>query len=315
MKQIKSKLAILILILLVITGCSCEKEPQSPNNTIETPTTPGNEKNEQPIIFSEPIFEELLKKELKKETIYPKDLEIFTNMIIGGDHFISLSGNGIPEKSIVLLFGTEVEIEGQRYKGYGKMKSLADLASFPNLTQLQVTLQPEMDYQTIPSEVLSKLRSVHISQSKLTEIDFLQGATQLISLSLSINDITDLSPLKDLSELMYVSASGNKVADLSPLSNLKKLKRISFYENQISDLSPLKSLENLEALELYNNQVKDLSPLTNLKSLKVLELINNKVEDVSPLKGFESFESLRLSGNPITNIEELNHIKNLDFQR
>lgn len=323
-----------ILLTLVLAGCAGEAKPTgtgtaagttaaAPVTTAPAATTAGNagtspltavSTQPTPVVFSDPVFEKLVKAELKKDTIYPADLEDFTNLKIGGDHFLLLSGKGVPDRSIVLLFGTDVELDGKRFTGFGTMKSLADLSLFPNLTSLHVTLQPDIDYSTIPAQVKETLRSGFFTQSKLKDIQFLQGAKSLFNLSLSFNEITDLSPLKDSKELLYLSANSNQVSDLSPLSELLKLKSLTFYENRIKDLSPLSGLPNLETLELYSNYVEDLTPLSGIKTLKELELIANKIEDVSPLKGFSSFDSLRLSKNPIKNIEELDHIKNLVFE-
>lgn len=317
-KGISKLLVIASLLLLPSFAASCSSEASGPKATQPTSTeatavNPGANEG-APIKFKDPVFEKLLKAELKKDSITSKDLDTFTRIIIGGDHFISLSGGPVPEKSIALFFGEEVELEGVRYKGFGTMKSLEDLSNFKNLTVLNVTLQPEIDYSTIPAETISKLQRVFLTQSKIKDISFLSGATKMFSLSLSSNEIEDLSPLKSCTELLYIGGNSNKVQDLSPLSGLTKLKSITFYENQIKDLTPLSGLTNLESLELYSNVVEDLTPLAGLSNLKELELINNKVKDVSPLKGFKSFESLRLNGNPIENINELDHIENLEFK-
>ena len=148
-----------------------------------TAAKPSNGTN--PVSFVDPVFEKLLKAELKKESIFPADLEPYTNLKIGGDHFLILAGKDVPEKSIVLLFGTDVELEGKRYTGFGTIKSLADLAHFPNVTTLHVTLQPELDYSTIPAEFKKRLRSAHFTQSKIKDIGFLNGIQAPFNLTLS----------------------------------------------------------------------------------------------------------------------------------
>lgn len=341
MKQIPLRRIIILSLVLsiILTACGTQPLPQAtdeaPKNEIPssqaplepatpTPTDHVSDTGEvttaypvapesSPLSFVDPVFEGLLKAELKKDEIFAEDLSSITNIKIGGDHFLIVAREGEPERSVILLWGTDVELDGQRYTGFGTMKSLADLAYFPNLNTLHVTLQPELDYTTIPQATIQTLRRGFFTQSKLKDIEFLRGATSLFSISLSINEIQDLSPLSDSKNLLYLSGSSNLIEDLSPLASLTSLKSITLYENRIKDLSPLSSLINLETLELYANQVEDLTPLANLQNLKNLELINNNIKDVSPLKGFTSFEELWLSGNPIENIQELSHIENLDF--
>lgn len=296
-RQLKRIQTILVLVLLAAAAAGCSK------------TEVGT-----PIEYSDPVFGELLKTELNKDTITAEDLDKFTRITIGGDHFISLSGGDIPEKSIVLLFGTEVELEGVRYKGYGTMTSLEDLKHFRNLEKLQITLQPDIDYTTLPQEVLSKLRVINLTQSQLKSIDFLKGATSMFSLNLAFQEVQDLSPLAECKELVSLSGRDNPIEDLTPLAGLSKLKRISLYSGQIKDLTPLSGLTALETLELYDNQIEDLTPLSALTNLMELELIDNNVKDVSPLKDLTNLESLRLDGNPVENIDVLSHMENLVLQ-
>lgn len=307
---------LILLMLLLASGCagSSEKPVNSSTNGTTTSETAVGENENNPIVFSDPVFEKLLKAELEKDEIFPGDLDKYTWVGIGGDHFMQVAGGDIKAKSIILFYGTEVELEGVRYKGFGTMKTLDDLKHFKNLNALNVTLQPELDYSTIPDDVLGRLVNIIVTQSKLKDISFVKGAKNLKSINLAFGEVSDLSPLSECKELLYLSGSNNPLQDLGPVAGLTKLRSISLYSSQIKDLTPLAGLISLETLELYNNQVEDISPLAGLKNLKELELIDNKVRDVSPLKDFESFEELRLKGNPIENIELLDHIENLEFE-
>jgi Leucine-rich repeat (LRR) protein len=315
---------VILIVIMFSVGCAGEaaENPGVSTNPSNTVTDGGTKPSEaaagetenKPLSFSDPVFEKLLKAELKKDEILPSDLDKFTWIGIGGDHFMQLAGGDIKAKSIILFFGTEVELEGVRYKGFGTMKTLDDLKHFKNLNAINVTLQPELDFSTIPEDVLGRLVNIIVTQSKLKDISFVKNAKSLKSMNMAFGEVSDLSPLANCKELLYLSGSNNPLNDLSPLADLINLKTISFYSSQIKDLTPLSGLVNLKTLELYNNQVEDISPLAGLKNLKELELIDNKVKDVSPLKDFESFDELRLNGNPIENIELLDHIENLEFE-
>ncbi|MBP1918310.1 leucine-rich repeat domain-containing protein [Youngiibacter multivorans] len=317
-------ISVILIMIMFSVGCAGEAAEKpgvstNPSNAVtdggtKPSDTAAGETENKAISFSDPVFEKLLKAELKKDEILPSDLEKFTWIGIGGDHFMQLAGGDIKAKSIILFFGTEVELEGVRYKGFGTMKTLDDLKHFKNLNAINVTLQPELDFSTIPEDVLGRLVNIIVTQSKLKDISFVKNAKSLKSMNMAFGEVSDLSPLANCKELLYLSGSNNPLNDLSPLADLINLKTISFYSSQIKDLTPLSGLVNLKTLELYNNQVEDISPLAGLKNLKELELIDNKVKDVSPLKDFESFDELRLNGNPIENIELLDHIENLEFE-
>lgn len=324
-----------ILITLVVTlmftlGCSCSTDNNRPvptNPMPEEPATPSdpppsedksesiNTSNENdPIQFEDPVFFELMKKELQKDEITPKDLENYTGFSIAADEFIFLSSKEVPVKSIVHFYDNAFEYEDVRYEGFGTLKSLADLKYFKNLERLSITLQPEIDYSTLPTDIIKDVSQLFIYQSKLQDITFLDAAEKLWIVSLSTNNITSLSPITGKESITLLSIDYNDVEDLTPLTTLINLKSFSAYDNKIVDLSPLRNLKYLDTLKLYQNLIKDISPLKDISTLKNLEMINNQIEDVSPLKDFESFDELRLSGNPITNLDQLSHIENLEYE-
>lgn len=286
-----------------------ETATAKPKDTLEKKDVP----EETAIEFEDPVFFELIKKELGKNEIYPEDLAQYTNVQLVGDEFVFLTGSSGEEKTIIHFYEDEFEYDGVRYKGYGTVKSLADLKYFTSLDKLYITLQPDIDYETIPDEIAEKVRILLIYQSRVTDIGFLDRFDRLILLTLNTNDITDLSPLEGKDRILWLSIDWNDVRDLTPLASMTALRSVSAYSNQISDLTPLAGLSNLGSIEFYNNKIKDISPLRDIKSLTYVELIDNLIEDVSPLAEFEYFDALRLSGNPIVNIELLSHIENLEF--
>lgn len=286
-----------LTFILFSAGCSCSSRTGK----------------KELVVFKDAVFEKLIKEELQKDTVYTDDLSDINGIRILADKFIFLSGSGRPERDITLFGDDAFEYEGQKYTGFGTIKTLEDLKNFPALIALHVFLQPETDYNTIPS--IEKLTRIIISQSKLKDITFLSNAVNIVSLSLSTNNISDISPLGSCTKLNYLSVDFNDVSDITVLSKLTQLKSISFYSNKISDLAPLKDLTSLEDIKLYDNKIKDIGALSGLSNLKKLELINNEIEDVSPLKDFSSFEELRLSGNPIKNLDVLKHIGNLEYKR
>ena len=312
---------LLASMLFLISGCASSNRntetaatnTPSAGETANVEPKEGHSAADEPISFEDPVLFNLLKKELGKDEILPKDLAEYTSIEIAADEFAFLAAGGDSEKSIIHYMEDAFEYDGVRYEGFGTMKSLADLKYFTSLDKIYITLQPEIDYSTIPEEIAEKVRVVLIYQSQLEDISFLEKFENLMVLTLNTNNIKDLSPLEGKDKLIWLSFDWNEVQDLTPISSLTALKSISAYSNKISDLTALSDLPNLEEIEFYNNLIKDIGPLKNITTLKSVELINNQIEDVTPLKEFESFEELRLTGNPIKNIDVLSHIKNLEF--
>ncbi|MCR6492475.1 leucine-rich repeat domain-containing protein [Cellulomonas sp. P24] len=316
-----AKIGMSVLVgAIVMAGCSGPSSSTSggagasPGGATSTAAAQGraaDATDRNPITFADPVFERLLKAELGKDEIAPADLVGYTRVNIAADQFLLLSGNGRSPGSIVHFGEDAFEYDGQRYTGFGTMTTLADLAYFPDLTNLLVTLQPGIDYSTIP--VLDRLTLLNIMQSQLTDIGFASAGTKLNNVSLDTNAITDLGPLASCTSLTRLDINYNQVGDLTPLAGLTKLTSLRAYGNQISDISALARLTALKRIGFYGNQISDITVLASLPNLTEVELINNRVEDVSPLAGFTSFERLALTGNPVRNLEVLGHIENLEF--
>lgn len=84
---------------------------------------------------------------------------------------------------------------------------------------------------------------------QLTDLTPLANLTNLRSLDLSQNRISDLTPLANLTNLTTLNLSANKITDISPLANLTKLTTLNLTSNAISDWSPMANLTKLETLE------------------------------------------------------------------
>ena len=143
----------------------------------------------------------------------------------------------------------------------------------------------------------------------LTEryIQILESLTNLRSLVLSNNRITDISLLKSLTNLQSLAIRGNPITDISPLESLTNLWDLSIWDTQVTDISPLKSLTNLQMLSLNGNPITDFSPLESLTDLRWLTLWNSQITDISPLESLTNLRDLSLDDSSLTmeQIEEL----------
>lgn len=292
-------------VLLLISLAACSGSGSG--------TTNPSDYSSDPISFSNPILENLIKADLDLNEVSEADLAVYTGLTILGDKFAVATGQDKSIGSLTFYGNDGFELNGTQYTGNGTMKTFEDLKHFPNLAHLYIYYQPDADYSTVPWE---KMRSAHLGFSHLKNIDFLKDATRVWNLSLTTNDLTDISAVANLADLKYLYIDWNDVSDLTPLAGLTQLETFSCYGNQVSDLTPLKDLANLRTLQCYENKIKDISVLIDLPKLTHIELINNQIEDVSPLAGFTGdMERLIISGNPVKNLEVLSHIKILEYTK
>ncbi len=85
---------------------------------------------------------------------------------------------------------------------------------------------------------------------------------RLTSLDLSGSDVSDLTFLQSATNLEELDLSDTQVSDISALSSLTSLEELDLSNTQVEDISPLSELTNLKKLDLSNTQVSDISPLS-----------------------------------------------------
>lgn len=198
---------------------------------------------------------------------------------------------------------------------------------------------------------LSKLQSLTIIDTQLSDINGLNSLSTLTHLDLSGNQISDISALSNLSSLETLILDFNEISSESRISTALKnnpnLKTLSlnqaFYyyfgfdfealneltsltSLTIGDVNPtnhavLGTLVNLETLHLESlgSRFDSLTFLTKLPSLRSLTLKNNSnITDISALQQTTNLESLTLSGfgiEDLSPISSLENITNLTLER
>lgn len=186
-------------------------------------------------------------------------------------------------------------------------RALEDCPKGPNVEFAQKDLEMEVRRKlpkpegAITTADLRKLRSLNLSQVKLTELDVclftpMKGLKELF---LGPGEYDDLSPIAGATQLESLRASINQVKDLTPLAKLTKLDRLDLGRTQVADLAPLASLTKLTELQIDDTPVQDVSPLAGLVALETLSLKRTRVKDVSALKNLKKLNFLYIGGSPL----------------
>ncbi len=182
-------------------------------------------------------------------------------------------------------------------------EQLVALAGLTKLESLKLRGSNITDLSPIAG--LTNLRMLDTSDTPIADLSPLAGLVNLQRLYLAINDIADLSPLAGLVNLQYLDLASNDIVDLSPLADLVNLQYLDLSINDIADLSPLVGLVQLRTLNLAINDIADLSPLAGLVNLQYLDLSINDIADLSPLMGLVRLRTLNLRNNKIVDIQSL----------
>ena len=175
-------------------------------------------------------------------------------------------------------------------------------ATFPNAdVESAVRLKLQKKDGAVTFADLSRLRTLNISQSKLTELDvcLFPHMKELKELFIGPGEVDDLSAIATLTKLESLRLSLNPIRDLEPLSGMTKLDRLDLAHTEVRDLTPLKTLTSLTELLLDDTPVQDVTPLASLEKLTVLVLKNTRVKDVKSLKALKALKTLDLRGAPV----------------
>lgn len=171
---------------------------------------------------------------------------------------------------------------------------------------------------------LGSLKSLDISNNKISVIENLENLTKLQVLNLQCNRIHSLFLLNPLNFLLSLDLSYNPIFDF-PYSNIfpnltsltldycyidsfqsintfKNLKRLSLSHNKITEDIVLE-LPLLEYLNVSYNKISTLQAFVNLVSLTFLDISYNSISDsaYSIRNAIPSIISLNISGTAITN--------------
>jgi Leucine-rich repeat (LRR) protein len=160
-------------------------------------------------------------------------------------------------------------------------------------------------------DVLSKMTSLDMTKTGISNLEPLQFFPQLRSLRLEYNQISNLSPLQYLLNLQILFLDDNQISDISSLSPLTQMLWFSIGDNQIENVSYIENMKYLRRLWLGGNKIKNIDVLQHNRQLRKLHLASNQIQDISVLSNLHHLENIYLADNQISNIESLAQIKGL----
>uniref|UniRef100_A0A7S3GAV8 Protein phosphatase 1 regulatory subunit 7 n=1 Tax=Palpitomonas bilix TaxID=652834 RepID=A0A7S3GAV8_9EUKA len=170
---------------------------------------------------------------------------------------------------------------------------------------------------TIPTDLPSTLVELHLTSTRISNIEHLEHLTRLKKLVLRQNTITALDGLSSLTTLEYLDVYDNKLTTLEPLEKMSKLAYLDMSFNNLKDhLSPISYLTSLSELYLIHNHIHtkgvEAVDWKALARLSILELGDNKIRQISALSSLHStLTSLWLGKNKIEKVEGISHLQGL----
>ena len=218
-----------------------EADENLPGQTETDPKEPAEEMpQEEPVIWTDPVMEKLVRQKLAKESgeIYPEELLTIESLVYEGK--------------------TEEE----------QNISIEDLAQLTSLKSLVIRSAGVMDISALQG--LTLLEDLDLGDNRITDISPLVNLTGLKSLYLDHNAVSDLTVLQGMPQLEVLVVEDNLITDVTPLSVLVRLNGLYLADNQIESIEPLQTLMDLEELDVSGNDIQDFSVTSFFSKLEVL---------------------------------------------
>jgi Leucine-rich repeat (LRR) protein len=103
--------------------------------------------------------------------------------------------------------------------------------------------------------------------------------TKLDSINVSNTGVTDLEPLAQLRQLHKIILANTSVSDLSPLQPFMDVTYLDISDTQVGDISIINQFKKLTVVRANNTQIKSLNPELVLPNLQVLYADNTGLDD------------------------------------
>lgn len=275
-------LVITLIILGILIG----------NNIRRASLTAGVDYGDaKPVTFQDKNLEKELYDIIGKPygaTIYDRDLETVTRMVIMGD-------------------------------GYLEIKSLEDLRGCVNMENLQISGVKVRDISAL--ENMRALRTLDLNSNQIKDISALANCASLTYVNLSGNKIQDVTPLYELELIEELNLGNNAIinapvgqpgisADIQKLQNLRDL---NLANNQITDVSIFSNLPELTILYLASNDITELSPLQNTPKITEYNLQRNTISNITSLGTLPDLSRLTLSNNLLSDLAFLRDYPQVEY--
>ena len=160
----------------------------------------------------------------------------------------------------------------------------------------------------------SLLDNLDAENCKLENLNGLSDCDRLTKINVNNNSLKNLKGLEKCIELKKIKAGANSLESLQGIENATILETVVLSDNQLKDISVLsKSAESLKYVNLDNNEISDISFLNNCSSLKLLEINNNKLTDLKALENLAELNTLCVSNNELESVEGLGFCSKLNY--
>lgn len=271
------------------------------------------------VCFADPIVEKAARLMLGKPEgeLTHGELAAVSELYIVGDAVTTSEDD---------FFTIYFEWNSHGHSGEPIVQTLADIAYFPNLTELCIVAGAYTDLT--PLAGCKDLKKVDLFNNyELTDISVFGSLPELTFIgAVACPYIDDIEPLVGLPKLRTFDLTGSQgLFDPAPLAQMgdfdmlmlkgsknahsyiggKRIGWLQLSETDIDSLEPLATVTGLDILELWDTPISDLTGIGVHARLRKLNIAHTAVTDLSPLKELPDLTELILSEDMAVDVSVL----------
>ena len=260
----------------------------------ETNTADSTTASTSPVVFTEPLIEQAVRKELSISENVP-----ITTAMLDSVTTLRIVGTDLMEKEDTFWgIGHRVDNKADDFGSTrGSISDLTDLSRMKNLEVLSLCNEKIDDISQLAG---LPLRELYLSDNMISDFSILSEFTDLEILCIRGNLARDLSALSSCSSLEQLNIAQMRLNDVDFLADLN-VKYLDMNGSQIKseNLMPVAKMPKLEDLYLGDVNEPEIQALSQMNHLKNLTLWgdNTTLENLTPLKGMENLETLAFRNN------------------
>ena len=277
------------------------------------------------IVFADPIVEKAARLMLDKPSgeLTREELAGVTALYIVGDGATASEDD---------FFTAYSEWNSHGHSGEPIVQTLADMANFPNLTELYIVAGAYTDLS--PLAGCRSMKTVDLFNNyDLTDISVLGSLPELSFIgAVACPYIDDITPLVGLPKLRSLDLTGTDTAfDPAPLARMgdfdllllngsktayrylqdKNICWLRLSETNIETMEPLATVTGMDVLELGRSSLHSLSGIGVHTLLRKVDISHTAVTDLTPLVGLPDLTELILSEDMDVDVSVLAELPNL----
>lgn len=203
---------------------------------------------------------------------------------------------------------------------YLKDNLIKDVSVISNLTNINSLSLKNNRIESVNGLQNLNSYTLDLSNNKIQDLSaFSSGNSHIQYITLSNNNLTNLNGIEGLTELTGIRADNNKITNIDNLSGCLNLYSIHLKSNKIKDIHFTNELVNVRTIDLSDNKIINLDFLKSMPRVcndGEIVLDKNDIASLHVFKeiyeagNFKKLIKLMLSDNNITSLEPLSFLSN-----